>query len=52
MAKEIKLMFVKLLLGWDVVWGEARPGERPIHGYANLSIKPSNTRVLVRRRNK
>ena len=51
-ANEIKLMFVKRLLGWDVVWGEAGPVERPIHGYQNISVITPNARMLARRRKK
>lgn len=50
-ANMMKLMFVKLLIGWEVKWGNEGPVKRPEYQYRRSLLRPPlEFRMLVKRK--
>ena len=50
-ANAIKLIFAKLLMGWEVKWGNEEPVKRPEHKYTRSTlVAPLKYRMLVKRK--
>lgn len=53
-ASELKLLFIKLVTGWEVKWGNNGPAKRPEYKYSKSAMPtpkvPTDFRMLVRKK--